>query len=756
MATLTFVTYLTRDMEMMPVGPLTLATLARERGWEVAVTDLPAFAEEESLAHRLAEQDVVGFSTLCSTFHRSLRLAARVKTLNPGVIVAMGGPQASAVASLLMQRRPCVDLVFRGEAEAGWADFLDGLPWWEIPGVTCRRDGGIVETLPAPLLMDLDRLPLPAFDLYPPSGMTVPLETGRGCPFACAYCSTNHHFSRRYRVKSPQRILAEMDLLHDLHGVRAFDLIDDSFTANRRGIGAFRDAMAGHHRTYFWNISARPDQVDANLAQSLRSAGCRGIFLGIETGSERMQKVVRKHLRLERAVRNITAVRQAWLATTVSFIIGFPGETQEDLLATLRLFCRLATMREMVLQLHLLSPLAGSELIAAGARLAYDGMPTDFNELMDPVADDEREQYRLESDLFPHMHYFADTQLPRARYLFLAYVTRLCGWYFCNFLHLACRWCPEAWLDYLLTVPVPEEMVGDASFPEPMALWSERVHAVCLGFAKEAAEPGLRAALAYDRAYSRVSHLPEEPPVAVELPRGLTGRNPGRLLPALTREDFADLAGFLVCRDDAGMVDLVPQLDHAGLEAHVREICAPCGECCLDEDGVMCGQEEWAQIARFLEQHRQRVPGTTPTAWRGLVLEEGTRYLARPFEGASTLHETHAAAQAAAGEHGLVRHACIHLALTPEGFGCGIHEVKPAECLAYPLRPMGDGGREWHLEAMEARPGERCPLARQLRERPMLGRQYVAWLQSRLEGRAGAVALGRMHAGQEDERERRA
>ncbi|MBF0182027.1 MAG: B12-binding domain-containing radical SAM protein [Magnetococcales bacterium] len=754
MATLTFVTYLTRDMEMMPVGPLTLASMARERGWEVSVVDLPAPGEEESLANRLAGRDVVGFSTLCSTFHRSLRLAERVKALHPGGIVVMGGPQASAVAAPLVQRRACVDLVLRGEAEAGWSAFLDGLPWWEIPGVTCRRDGGIVETPTAPLLMDLDHLPMPAFDLYPPTGMTVPLETGRGCPFACAYCSTNRYFSRRYRVKSPRRILAEMDRLHELHGVRAFDLIDDSFTANRRGIGAFRDTMAGHHRAYFWNISARPDQVDAELAKSLRAAGCRGIFLGVETGSERMQKLVRKHLRLDRAVRNITAVRQAGLSTTVSFIIGFPGETREDLIATLRLFCQLAAMREVVLQLHLLSPLAGSALIAGGAALAHDGMPTDFNEFMDPVARGERS--RLDKELFPHMYYFADTQLPRARYLFLAYVIRLCEWYFCNFFHLACRRSLEAWIDYLLTVPVPEEMVGDASFPEPMALWSERGHEVCLGFAREAGLPGLRAVLAYDRAYSRVSHLPEEPPCELELPRALIGRNPGRLLPELSQEDFVDSVGFLVCRDGHGMVELAPQLDHAGLEALVQEICASCGECCLDEDGVMCGLEEWERIARFLGSHHQRVPGTTPTAWRGLVLEEGTRYLARPFEGASTLHETREAAQAAAGEHGLVRHACIHLALTPEGFGCGIHAVKPLECQAYPLRPMGDGGQEWHLEPVEARPGERCPLARRLREKPMFGRQYVAWLQGRLEGRSGMVALGRMHAEAEGDQERRA
>ncbi|MBF0127382.1 MAG: radical SAM protein [Magnetococcales bacterium] len=756
MNTFTFVTYLTRDMEMMPVGLLTLAQLARERGMEVDVIDLPHLKDEDALVEALARRHLVGFSTLCTTFHRSLRLADKVKARNPAVTVVMGGPQASAVAVPLLHRHACVDLVFRGEAEAGWSAFLEGVELSRIPGLVRRGTGGVLETPPPPLLMELDRLPLPAFDIYPPTGLTVPLETGRGCPFGCTFCSTNRYFSRRFRAKSPQRILLEMDRLHALYGVRVFDLIEDSFTTNRRKILAFCDAIGAHPERYTWHISARPDQVDETLLQRLRNAGCRGVYFGVETGSQRMQKVIRKKLRVTRAAENIALTRRHGLAVTASFVVGFPDEAPEDLRATLRLFGTLSAHREMVLQMHLLSPLAGSALVAANLPMAYDGMPTDFNDLEDGWDQTARERFQGDRELFPHLHHFSGTRVPRERYLFLTYMLQLGGWFFPNFLHGAFVRRREAWIDHLLGTPIPPEMVRDPSFPTPMAIWSERAYRVCAGFARNADLPGLQEILAYDRAYSRVSHLPQEPPTLVMLPRALSRRNPGRLLPPDLLDAWREVTGFMVSRDASGGMDLSLQLSAAEMEARLREICDGCGECCLDDDGLMCGIEEWDVIERFLERHHQQVPRITPSAWQGLMLETGYRYLAQPLEAPPTLHATHEAAREAAGVQGWVRHACAHLELHGERWRCAIQEVKPAECVAYPYRPMGDGERQWHLEPVEGGLKGRCDLSMLLREKTIFRQQYLRWAMIRMGADSGAEALGRLHAERDKDQERRA
>ncbi|MBF0438166.1 MAG: B12-binding domain-containing radical SAM protein [Magnetococcales bacterium] len=750
MTPLTLITYLTRDMKLMPVGPLSLATLARQKGVEVAVVNLPAPHEEDALAEELAGQQVVGMSTLCATFHRSLRLAAKIKSINPRVTLCMGGPQASAVAVPLLQRHAYIDLVFRGEAEEGWKAFLQGDSLHQIPGLVYRAEGTVVENPSAPLLMDLDLLPMPAFDLYPLFNCSVPLESGRGCPFACTYCSTNLYFSRRFRVKSPRRILEEMDQLHALYGVRAFDLIEDTFTTNRRKILDFCTAIQTHSQRYTWNISARADQVDEDLLQRLRSAGCRGIYFGIETGSQRMQKVVRKNLRVTRVMENLLLAQKSGLATTASFIIGFPGETASDLRETLHAFGRLAEKRGLVMQMHILSPLAGSKLVASGEKLAYDGMPTDFNTTEELLGPEDWESFREDAELFPHMHYFRETEVPRARYLFVAYVMRLCDLYFPNFSRAVFQWRLDGWCDYLLNGPVPEEMVNDPAFPLPVELWIERGYTLFVAFAQGAELPGLVEILAYDRAFSRVSYLAGEPSVVLTLPRAIAGRMPGRYLPDVL-SSWHDLASYVLGKDDNGRLELSLLLTGAEIEVRLQEICGRCGECCLDDDGLMCGIEEWGKIANFLENQHRLVPRITPTAWQGLLLEIGVRYLAHSVEDELTMHDTLEAARAAVGREGFVRHACAHLEVREGLFYCAIQEVKPAECLAFPFRPMGDGGQEWHMEAMQSK---RCALSRVLEIEPTFRRHYLEWAKSRMGPHSGAVALGRLNAAEEEEQNR--
>ncbi|MBF0164036.1 MAG: radical SAM protein [Magnetococcales bacterium] len=740
------VTYLGHDTELMPVGPLMLATLARQKGLKVEVVDLPPHAEEEALARALAVNRVVGLSTLCTTFHRSLRLAAKIKAINPQVTVVMGGPQASAVAQPLLERHACVDLVFSGEAESGWNAFLDGAPLEQVSGLVYRHQGQVVTTAPAPLLMDLDQLPMPAFDLYRPVGLTVPLETGRGCPFRCVYCSTNHHFQRCFRAKSPSRILGEMDELHGLYGAAVFDLINDSFTTRRSTIQAFCDAMRLHPRRYTWNISARPDQVDERLLELLRGAGCRGIYFGLETGSQRLQKVVRKNLRVERAVGNVLLTRQAGLLATVSFIIGFPDESLEDLTETLRVYGRLKAHSDLVLQLHLLSPLAGSALVASGMPLAFDGMPTDFN---DADADNQDPAWSWPPDdvaLFPHRYHFRTSLVPRRRHLFVAYVIHVCGWHFPNFLHQLFSRHAEAWIHHLVTAEVPEELVGDRRFPDPAEVWIERIGALCAAFATSVEAPELALVCAYDQAYSQLRHRSGEGSFEVVLPRAWSRRMLGRFLPN-DHAGWRETMRYVMSREASGEVTVAPLLNDVQIEERLQAICGSCGRCCLDEDGMVCGADQWNQIAGFLRDHQQLVPETASLGWPGLVRERGVRYLAEPLDGEPSLHDGKDQASRAAGAHGLVRHACAHLRLHNGQFGCAIQQVKPAECVTYPYRPMGDDGdMTWHLELGWSRG---CDLTRVLEKEPVFKRQYLAWARARLGGDSGAMELGRLHAREE-------
>lgn len=728
---LVLVTYLGSDSGLMPVGPLTLATMARDHGWAVRVRDLPPVAAEAAFLEELAPCDIVGFSTLSSTFHRSLRLARVVKARYPGVTVVMGGPQATATAREVLAWGDAVDMIFLGEAEAGWRAFIQGEPLAAVPGLLFRQNGEVTETPAAPMVMDLDTLPMPAFDLYQPArgGFSIPLESGRGCPFRCTYCSTNQYFSRRFRTKSPARILAEMDRLHDLYQIQTFDLIQDNFITNRKMVAAFCQAMIAHPRRYAWSISARPDKMDPALAAQLKAAGCKGVFLGLESGSESIQKLVRKNLKLGPAVANIDQVSQMGLATMVSFIIGFPQETTQDLRDSLNLYIYLAAERRHHLQLHLLSPLSGSHMLTTERHaLAYDGMPTDFNETDDGWQEEEQALIHQHPGLFPHMFHFIGPEIPRSRYLFIAYLIRMGKMYFNNFMKIVYFWHGAAWLDFLLTAPIPRTMVTDRGFPLPHGVWMARGLQVLHDFADLLPHEGevWRQLLAFDHACARITLLPDASPLRVTLPRALANMT-GTTIPHELVMAWRDMVTCQVAIDAHGLVEVTQVLNADDMERRILALCAPCGECCLAPPRLPFDLDQDGEMADFLENYLQTMEASASPFRRGVALPGGERVLVAGADGQRGLR--------AATAGGRERTACPHLESRDHGLVCARQESKPADCLAFPLAlavdPKDPSGWTVVEDHRTFSWRHHCALARELAAQPAMGKQYRAWVVER-------------------------
>jgi len=160
--------------------------------------------------------DLYGFGSICSSYPLTVRIARAVKELSPASIILFGGPQASVVDTDTLQAFGFVDLILRGEAERSLPLLLDQLVGdrrlEEVANLTYRRGSQVVRNPNAPLILDLDSLPLPAYHLLEDFGemKRIPLEVGRGCPFACTFCSTNDFFRRYFRLRSPGRVIADM------------------------------------------------------------------------------------------------------------------------------------------------------------------------------------------------------------------------------------------------------------------------------------------------------------------------------------------------------------------------------------------------------------------------------------------------------------------------------------------------------------------------------------------------------------------
>jgi radical SAM superfamily enzyme YgiQ (UPF0313 family) len=367
--------------ERAPVGILTLAAVLEQQGASPQVVDLnrlyyawlrsPGGLDFCGYAARrlLAESaDAIGFGTICSTYPLTIRIAGKIKHARPEIPVLLGGPQASVVDVATLRAFPFVDIVVRGEAEESLPRLLDAMPnprlLAAIPGITYRRGTEIVRNPNAPVILDLDALPMPAFHLYPgiEACRRLPLELGRGCPFACKFCSTNDFFRRNFRLKSPETVINQMRTLRGLYGRDSFELIHDMFTVDRKRVVAFCEAVIASGERFGWNCSARTDCIDDELIALMARAGCQGIFFGIETGSQRLQTIIDKNLDLREAAARIRSTDRHGIHTTVSLITGFPEETRDDLHDTVGFLMDAVPLDNAKPQLHLLAPLAGTPI----------------------------------------------------------------------------------------------------------------------------------------------------------------------------------------------------------------------------------------------------------------------------------------------------------------------------------------------------------------------------------------------------------
>jgi radical SAM superfamily enzyme YgiQ (UPF0313 family) len=414
--------------EHAPLGILSLAAVLEHHGIVPEIIDLNRLYYEYIGAREHREPgmdfcafvashfqalsfDVWGFSTICSSYPLTLRIAAAVKRIHPEASIVLGGPQASVVDVQTMTSLAYVDFIVRGEAEDTLPMLLDSLSAGRdcsgIPGITYRRGQDVLRNHNAPVIDSLDRLPFPAFHLYPHmSGAEhVSLELGRGCPFACTFCSTNDFFRRRFRLKTPAHIIEEMKRVKETFGIITFDLVHDMFTVDRKRVVAFCDALLGCGEKFYWGCSARTDCVDDELIALMARAGCRGIFFGIESGSARMQKIFDKGLDLPEAIARIKTTDRYKIRTAVSLITGFPEETTDDLRDTIGFFMDSMRFDYADPQLCLLAPLAETPIETEHrGQLIFDDIISDMSFQgwrQDPA---DREMIAAHPDIFSNFY----------------------------------------------------------------------------------------------------------------------------------------------------------------------------------------------------------------------------------------------------------------------------------------------------------------------------------------------------------------
>lgn len=404
-----------------PVGLLMLVAVTRESlGIEPTIYDLNRrildgtislnneFYQNAASDICADKPDLVGFMTECDSYHHVLAICAAIKEIHPHCIIELGGPHASAVAKVTMERCPYIDAIVIGESERSFPLFLASCIAdnnCSVPGVIRRaKNGNLQEGEPCPLVEDLNDLPPPAYDVYEPHpNEAIFLEVGRGCPFRCTFCSTAPFWKRRHRVKSPKRILSEIQWLIQLFNTSLVHFTHDLFTINRAWVEDVCQTLIEANTPVHWTCSSRTDTVDEELLALMARAGCKTIYFGIESGSERILNEIDKQIPFNHSLQIFRTCRKYGITPNPGFIVGFPTEDMQSLRDTFTAFTQALKAGCKPVHLFGFCPYTGSSLYKSLNNLEYRGHFLDLP--LGKIVDDKNRKI-ISSDIDLFSSYF--------------------------------------------------------------------------------------------------------------------------------------------------------------------------------------------------------------------------------------------------------------------------------------------------------------------------------------------------------------
>ena len=316
----------------------------------------------------IERNDIVGFSSLTPNIRRAIAWAKYAK--EKGKITVMGGPHATVDHGIFLESGH-FDYVLKGECEFSATQMVRAIDsgsdaeLQKVPGLAAMRDGQIwIDNPVPPLIKSLDDIPLPARHLLPmeryfklnPERL-VYIFTTRGCPFKCIFCQKDYT-GRGFRVRSTESIVDELEFLIKTYDPGIVLFVDEILSLRRGRIHEMCDEILRRGLKFEWIANTRADCVDYPLLKHMHRAGCRRIYYGWETGSQRMLDVLKKDLKQEDIIECAKMTRRAGIWCKVYLIVGSPGETMEDIQETERV---LKIAEPDLLRISVFNPLIGTE-----------------------------------------------------------------------------------------------------------------------------------------------------------------------------------------------------------------------------------------------------------------------------------------------------------------------------------------------------------------------------------------------------------
>ena len=344
-----------------PLGIAYIASVLKEKaGIDAEIIDTTFFRgdKHQFIDERFSGEpyDLVGISCMTTMINDGLDIARTIKSHHRETIIIFGGPHPTVMPEETLAS-PYVDAVCIGEGEETFCELVRNKGDFKgIDGIWYKgEEDDVIKNDPRKPIDDLDSLPFPALDLLPMEKYFqywfqldsvarnlkgVNILASRGCPYRCSFCqpTLSRLFGKKIRKRSPENITREIEYWKERHGINAVMFTDDTLTVDRNWVNELCSLFLHRNLDIIWGCNARVDLAAKDLFAKMKEAGLRKVFMGIESGSQRvLTDIYDKMITHEKVFRAVATAKSLGLRIQGYFMIGAPTETEEEIMKTIRL-----------------------------------------------------------------------------------------------------------------------------------------------------------------------------------------------------------------------------------------------------------------------------------------------------------------------------------------------------------------------------------------------------------------------------------
>ncbi len=298
----------------LPLGFVYIAGALRKAGFEPVIYDaMTKFHDFEDIAKRIEEERPAVVVTTCytSTYPAGKRLLEIAKQVSPSIVTVMGGVHSTFMWKEVLEDCQAVDFIVRYEGEVSFPELLLALSGngdlRKVRGIACRQNGKPVANSLAPYIENLDGL-TKAWDLLDwedyvyfasDNKRLAILDTSRGCPFGCTFCSQQRYWEKSWRARNPEKVIEEIEYLHSQYGVEVFMFSDELPTWSRERWEQLLDLLTERDLGIEILMESRGDDIlrDEDIMKKYKRAGVSHIYVGLESVSQKTLDFFKKDIR---------------------------------------------------------------------------------------------------------------------------------------------------------------------------------------------------------------------------------------------------------------------------------------------------------------------------------------------------------------------------------------------------------------------------------------------------------------------------